>query len=67
MRSLVFTIFTITLLSFVHTSCSTNEEFDPYVIVLGIAQDGGAPQAGCMKNCCIYQSPSKEKTHLIVS
>jgi pyrroloquinoline quinone biosynthesis protein B len=24
----------------------------PYVIVLGIAQDGGYPQAGCRKACC---------------
>jgi pyrroloquinoline quinone biosynthesis protein B len=25
---------------------------NPYVIVLGVAQDGGAPQAGCTKACC---------------
>ena len=25
---------------------------NPYVIVLGIAQDGGAPHAGCIKECC---------------
>ena len=24
----------------------------PYVVVLGIAQDGGLPQAGCRKSCC---------------
>ncbi|HEY6193954.1 MAG TPA: MBL fold metallo-hydrolase [Candidatus Eisenbacteria bacterium] len=24
----------------------------PYVLVLGIAQDGGVPQAGCRKRCC---------------
>ena len=24
----------------------------PYIVVLGIAQDGGFPQAGCNKNCC---------------
>ncbi len=24
----------------------------PYVVVLGIAQDGGFPQAGCQKSCC---------------
>ena len=67
MRSLVFTIFTITLLSLVHTSCSTNEELDPYVIVLGIAQDGGAPQAGCMKNCCIDRWGDPEKRLLVSS
>ena len=25
---------------------------DPYVVVLGIAQDGGYPHAGCIKKCC---------------
>jgi pyrroloquinoline quinone biosynthesis protein B len=24
----------------------------PYTVVLGIAQDGGSPQAGCRKKCC---------------
>jgi len=24
----------------------------PYVVVLGIAQDGGVPHAGCVKTCC---------------
>ena len=26
---------------------------NPYIIVLGIAQDGGAPHAACTKDCCI--------------
>ena len=25
---------------------------DPYVVILGITQDGGYPQAGCIKSCC---------------
>ncbi len=25
---------------------------EPYVIVLGVAQDGGIPHAGCEKTCC---------------
>ena len=25
----------------------------PYVVILGIAQDGGAPHAACQKTCCI--------------
>lgn len=29
-----------------------NGNTNPYVIVLGIAQDGGYPQAGCKKECC---------------
>ena len=35
----------------------------PYVVVLGIAQDGGAPQAGCKKYCCmsLLESGEEEK------
>ena len=29
-----------------------NSSTDPYIIVLGTAQDGGYPQAGCKKDCC---------------
>ena len=29
-----------------------SDSTDPFVVVLGIAQDGGFPQAGCKKNCC---------------
>ncbi len=31
---------------------SESESADPFVVVLGIAQDGGYPQAGCAKDCC---------------
>ena len=36
---------------------------DPSVIVLGIAQDGGYPQAGCEKACCltVWEEPSKQR------
>jgi len=35
----------------------------PYIVVLGIAQDGGYPQAGCEKNCCkpAWNDPSKKR------
>ncbi len=32
--------------------CLFASDESPYVIVLGIAQDGGAPHAGCEKTCC---------------
>ena len=41
---LIFSIFFAANLN----KSSTN----PYVVVLGIAQDGGAPHAGCIKECC---------------
>ena len=31
---------------------SLNSTNLPYVVVLGIAQDGGLPHAGCLKSCC---------------
>ena len=35
----------------------------PFVVVLGIAQDGGYPQAGCNEDCCenAYSDPLKKK------
>jgi len=35
----------------------------PYVVVLGIAQDGGFPQAGCDKECCkeAWENPLQRK------
>jgi Metal-dependent hydrolases of the beta-lactamase superfamily I len=35
----------------------------PYVVVLGIAQDGGLPHAGCLNNCCksLWVSGNNEK------
>ena len=35
----------------------------PYVVVLGIAQDGGLPHAGCLNNCCekLWSTGKKEK------
>lgn len=36
---------------------------NPYIIVLGIAQDGGFPQAGCKKDCCreAWTNPSARR------
>ena len=40
-------------------------EADPYVIVLGIAQDGGVPHAGCTKACCAERWDDPEKQVLV--
>ena len=39
-------------------SCAIGKEKDqlaaqPFIYVLGVAQDGGYPQAGCLKECCL--------------
>jgi len=51
-------IFFIILLTI---GCSKPLKIDPYIIILGIAQDGGVPQAGCNKVCCAnrWNNPSK--------
>jgi pyrroloquinoline quinone biosynthesis protein B len=47
-------LFILSILNFV-IAFSQN----PYVVVLGIAQDGGYPQAGCKKECCkaVWENP----------
>ena len=55
------------LLFFLLTAgCSKPIYKDPYIVILGIAQDGGVPHAGCSKRCCInrWSDPTK---HLMVS
>ena len=46
-RIVFILFFAISLISF-----SDNEK-SPYVIILGTAQDGGAPHAACQKTCCV--------------
>jgi len=36
----------------VNSSAPSSNLNVPYLVVLGIAQDGGYPQAGCQKQCC---------------
>jgi pyrroloquinoline quinone biosynthesis protein B len=31
---------------------SKGQDKEPFLVVLGVAQDGGFPQAGCKKSCC---------------
>jgi pyrroloquinoline quinone biosynthesis protein B len=37
---------------FLFSSFYPSKEEDPYIVVLGIAQDAGYPQIGCEKECC---------------
>ena len=36
---------------------------DPYIFILGVAQDAGYPQANCEKDCCqrVYETPSNRR------
>ena len=55
-----------TILALFLTGCCFSND-NPYVVVLGIAQDGGAPHAGCERSCCIelWKTGKKEKVSCI--
>ena len=59
MKKLNFIIF---LSIFMFIGCAKPELKDPYIFVLGVAQVGGAPHAGCSKICCIerWNDPKKK-------
>lgn len=42
----------IILICFLACNKSMEEKKDPYIVVLGTAQDAGYPQANCNRNCC---------------
>jgi len=47
----------------VEKESSLNLPDHAYIVVLGIAQDGGYPQAGCMKDCCKEFWDGKQAAH----
>ena len=46
---------------------SPTDHTDPFVIVLGVAQDGGHPQPGCPRPCCEAAWLDPSKGHQIAS
>ena len=54
------------VLLFLFSSCSSAGDNSPFAVILGIAQDGGAPHAGCIKTCCENRWNNPEN-HLRVS
>ncbi len=58
---------------FLMSSCHQNTPGEilnrqPYVIVLGIAQDAGYPQIGCKKSCCedVWSDPTKREKEVVL-
>jgi pyrroloquinoline quinone biosynthesis protein B len=47
--------------------CASVPPADPYVLVLGIAQDGGYPQAGCRREDCRERFDGKKPRQLVAS
>jgi len=46
-----------------HHFIKTNSNSNPHVVILGIAQDAGYPQANCKKECCtqVWKDQTKRK------
>tara|TARA_B100000683_G_scaffold67707_1_gene66387 strand:+ start:208 stop:1143 length:936 start_codon:yes stop_codon:yes gene_type:complete len=55
----------VQLLTFLTFIPFVNVNDDPYVVVLGIAQDGGYPHAGCNKECCQELFNDRKKGALV--
>jgi len=64
MKNIIYIISSILLLSCAQKKNETQvEEKDPYILVLGNAQDAGYPQIACQKNCCqrVYKNPEYKR------
>ena len=57
-----FIIISIFLIGF-----NTSKNNNPYVVVLGIAQDGGAPHAACIKDCCVDRWDNPQLHNMVSS
>lgn len=65
MRGLTFPfpLWLVTCLAGTITAADPAPKQAAYVVVLGVAQDAGYPQAGCRRACCqaVWQAPDKSK------
>jgi pyrroloquinoline quinone biosynthesis protein B len=59
--TLLFAVLATGGLTLAEQNLTTNPDDNPYVIVLGVTQDGGAPHAGCNRDCCAerWADPTK--------
>ena len=45
-------ILRLILFALLFVSFQSKHKIEPFIVVLGIAQDAGYPQIGCGKDCC---------------
>ncbi len=67
-RRALFAVVVLVTLLLISTVWWTNR-IDPdaaYIAVLGVAQDGGHPQIGCLKECCT-EAAKKDRGHMVAS
>ena len=46
---------------------SVSKNDNPYVVILGVAQDGGAPHAACTKDCCTDKWNNPQSHNMVSS
>ena len=46
---------------------SVSKNDNPYVVILGVAQDGGAPHAACTKDCCADKWNNPQSHNMVSS
>jgi len=71
MKNLLKTTFLLIVLGLLSCETGTKDQVEaptnlpntPYVVVLGIAQDAGYPQANCKKDCCalVWEDPQSRR------
>lgn len=57
----------VLLLTLACTSARVTPPHEPYVVVLGIAQDGGYPQAGCRRDDCVERFEGRKQREHVAS
>jgi len=61
LRNIIVAIFLIAI------NCTVANSQEPYILVLGTAQDGGYPHLGCEKECCNLAWANPEMKRYVVS
>ena len=60
-------VYSLVLLLFLHYGAAAQPQGKGAILVLGVAQDGGYPHAGCMKKCCAIAWKDADKRRFVTS
>lgn len=60
-------LFSLAAAIFFSETVAAQNTSQPYIVILGIAQDGGYPHAGCKKECCTLAWKNDSLSRFVVS
>jgi pyrroloquinoline quinone biosynthesis protein B len=60
-------VYSLVLLLFLHYCAAAQPHGNGAILVLGVAQDGGYPHAGCVKQCCKQAWKDTDKRRFVTS